>query len=78
MSTMDVATFAEIRKDLKGILDRAVDNREPVVVARKNGKSVVVISLEEYNSMAETLHLIDSPENARRLMRSITQLSERG
>jgi antitoxin YefM len=50
------------------------DSRAPVVVTRQKGRSVVVISEEEYESLQETLHLLSSPRNAERLLRSIAQL----
>lgn len=71
---MDVMTYTDARNELKSAMDRAIHDREPVVITRKNREAAVMISLDEYNSMVETLHLLRSPENARRLRRSIDQL----
>lgn len=71
---MNVITYTDAREELKSVMDRAIHDREPVVITRKNREAAVLISLDEYNAMVETLHLLRSPENARRLRRSIDQL----
>lgn len=71
---MNVMTYTDARAELKSVMDRAIHDREPVIITRKNSESAVMISLDEYNAMMETLHLLRSPENARRLRRSIDQL----
>jgi antitoxin YefM len=72
---MDVMTYTDARASLKDVMDRVIHDRSEVVVTRKNREAVVMISLEEYNAIQETLHLLQSPENARRLRRSIDQLT---
>ena len=54
-------------------MDQVCDSASPVIVTRQNARSVVMLSLEEYESMEETLHLLRSPRNAERLVRSIAQ-----
>ena len=71
---MDVMTYTDARSELKSVMDRAIHDRQPVVITRKNREAAVMISLDEYNAMVETLNLLRSPENARRLRRSIDQL----
>jgi antitoxin YefM len=66
--------FTEFRQKLASYMDDVCDSRAPVVVTRQKGRSVVVISEEEYDSLQETLHLLSSPRNAERLLRSIAQL----
>lgn len=72
---MDVMTYTDARASLKDVMDRVIHDRVEVVVTRKNREAVVMISLEEYNAIQETLHLQKSPENARRLQASIAQLN---
>jgi antitoxin YefM len=60
-------TLSELRRDLKNFCDRAVDDREPVRVRRRNGKDVVLLAAEEFDSISQTAHLLASPKNARRL-----------
>ncbi|REC57918.1 type II toxin-antitoxin system prevent-host-death family antitoxin [Rhodosalinus sediminis] len=71
---MDVVTYTDARASLKDVMDRIIHDRVEVVVTRKNREAVVMISLDEYNAIQETLHLLKSPENARRLRTSIAQL----
>lgn len=72
---MDVMTYTDARASLKDVMDRVIHDRSEVVVTRKKSEAVVIISLDEYNAIQETLHLLRSPENARRLRRSVAQLT---
>lgn len=71
---MHVMTYSDARDGLKAAMDRAILDREPVVITRKNRESAVMISLDEYNSIMETHHLTKSPGNARRLRAAIEEL----
>lgn len=71
---MDVVSYSRARQDLARLMDKVSDDRSPLIVTRRNGRSVVVLSLEEYRGMEETLHLMRSPANARRLSSSIRSL----
>lgn len=72
---MDVITYTDARSSLKDVMDRVIHDRVEVVVTRKKREAVVMISLEEFNAIQETLHLQRSPENVRRLHESIAQLN---
>jgi antitoxin YefM len=71
---MDVMTYTDARATLKDVMDRVIHDRVEVVVTRKNREAVVMMSLDEYNAIQETLHLQKSPANARRLQAAIAQL----
>lgn len=71
---MDVLTYSDTRARLKEVMDRVVEDRAPVVVARKRGESVVMVSLADWNAMEETLHLMSSPANAERIAAAVRQL----
>lgn len=71
---MDVITYTDARASLKEVMDRVIHDHVEVVVTRKKREAVVMISLDEYNSIQETLHLLKSPANARRLEEAISQL----
>ena len=73
---MIAANYSELRTDLKKYLDDIEDNNETLVIKRANGKGAVIISLAEYNSIMETLHLLSSKKNADRLYKSIKQMKE--
>ena len=70
---MIAANFSEFRNELKKYLDSVEDNNETLIIKRKSGKGTVVISLDEYNSIMETMHLLSSRKNAERLYESIEQ-----
>lgn len=71
---MIAANYSEFRTDLKKYLDSVEDNNETLIIKRKTGKGAVIISLDEYNSMMETMHLLSSKKNADRLYESMQQL----
>ena len=71
---MIAANFSEFRTSLKKYLDSVEDDNETLIIKRKSGKGTVVISLSEYNSMMETLHLLSSRKNAEWLRESIDQM----
>lgn len=74
---MIVANYSEFRADLKRYLDSVEDNSETQILKRKSGKGTVIISLEEYNSIMETMHLLSPKRNANRLYESVKQLRTR-
>jgi len=71
---MEVLNYTDARARLKDVLDRVVEDHEEVVVTRKNGKPAVIVSLDRWNAIRETLHLLSTPANARALRESIAQL----
>ena len=71
---MIAANFTEFRTELKKFLDNVENNHETLVIKRKSGKGAVMISLDEYNSIMETVHLLSSKANADRLYESIQQM----
>lgn len=72
---MDVMTYTDARASLKDVMDRVINDHVEVIVTRKKREAVVMIALDEYNSIQETLHLQKSPENAQRLHASVAQLN---
>jgi antitoxin YefM len=74
---MDTISYTAARSQLAKTMDRVCENHEPLIITRSGEASVVMISLEDYNSLEETAYLLRSPKNARRLLESIAEL-ERG
>jgi antitoxin YefM len=64
-------TYTDFRKRLATYMDQVWDSRAPLHVARQGGRAVVVVSEEEFDGWMETVHLLRSPANARRLLESI-------
>ena len=71
---MHVLTFSQARAELKQTMDDVCRDHEPAIITRQRGEPVVMLSLEDYNGMNETLHLMASSKNASRLHASIAQL----
>jgi len=71
---MDTVSYSRTRQDLDRLMDKVSDDRAPLIVKRPGKRPVVVIDLEEYRGMEETIYLMRSPANARRLLKSIQSL----
>ena len=70
---MKVLTISDVRKNFAAVVDMVIDDAEECVIPRGGGKAVVIVSLDEWNAMKETLHVLGSASNARRLLESIAQ-----
>ena len=73
---MIAANYTEFRISLKKYLDKVEENNETLIIKRGSGKGTVLISLDEYNSIMETVHLLSSKANSDRLYESIQQIKE--
>jgi len=73
---MKVISFTEARNSLKNVLDEVVDNADATVISRRDTDDAVVMSLEYFNGLMETVHLLRSPANAAHLEKSIAQYKE--
>ena len=73
---MKVVTFSEARNKLKAILDRVVNDADYTIITRRDADDAVVMSLEYFNSLLETVYLLKSPANAAHLERSIAQYKQ--
>ncbi len=71
---MRAANFTEFRTKLKQYLDDVEMNNETLIIKRGSGSGTVLISLDEYNSILETVHLLSSKTNADHLYESIQQM----
>jgi len=71
---MNVITASEARATLKQTMDTVCRDHMPTIVTRQRGEPVIMMSLADYNSMQETLYLLSSENNARRLRESVAQL----
>ncbi|MFF3096632.1 type II toxin-antitoxin system Phd/YefM family antitoxin [Streptomyces cyaneofuscatus] len=75
---MRTMTYTESRAKCAETLSAVVDDREEVVVTRAGHKPVVIVALDEYESLKETAYQLRSPQNARRLLASIDRLESGG
>jgi antitoxin YefM len=69
-------SYTELRSNLASYMDGVCDDRAPLFVTRQNARTVVLIAEDEYEGLMETVHLLKSPANAARLMRSIREADE--
>ena len=70
---MQVVSFSEARESFKAVLDRVEADADVTLITRRHAQGAVVMSLDTYNSLMETVHLLRSPANAAHLQRSLEQ-----
>jgi antitoxin YefM len=73
---MQVVSFSDARSSLKAVLDRVVEDADYTIITRRDADDAVVMSLEFFNSLMETVYLLKSPGNAAHLDRSIAQFKQ--
>ena len=70
---MKVVSYTKARSSFKSILDQVVEDSDCTVISRRDAEDAVVMSLDHYNGLMETLHLLQSPANVAHLQQSIEQ-----
>ena len=70
---MRVVNFSEARNSLKSVIDQVIDDADYTVIARRDAPDAVMMSLDTFNSLMETVHLLKSPANAAHIAKSIDQ-----
>ena len=73
---MDAINYNEVKNNLAETMKNVCDDHVPIIITRQGECAVVMISLEDYQALEETAYLLRSPENARRLLESITELEK--
>ena len=68
---MNAITYTAARENLASTMNQVCLDRDPVIITRKRDQSVVMISLDDYESLEETAYLLRSPANAKRLIESV-------
>lgn len=68
---MEAISYTKARNNFADIMEKVCVDHTSVIVTRQKQKPVVIMSLEDYNAMEETLYLLKSPKNAERLKRAI-------
>lgn len=76
MSSMNAISYTAARENLASTMDRVCEDHAPVIITRNRDQSVVMLSLEDYESLEETAYLLRSPANAKRLLEAILALEE--
>jgi len=70
---MRVINFSEARSSLKGVIDQVIADADYTVISRRDAPDAVLMSLDTFNGLMETVHLLKSPANAAHLTRSLEQ-----
>lgn len=70
---MRVVNYSEARNSLKAVLDGVAQDHDITIINRRDGADAVVMSLDHYQSVMETMHLMASPANAAKLVKAIAQ-----
>ena len=71
---MSHVSYTDLRNNLAKYMDEVCDSHAPLHVTRQNARTVVMVSEDDYEGLMETVHLLKSPANAERLLRSIAEL----
>jgi antitoxin YefM len=71
---MDAISYTSARANFAAAMERVCVDHEPLIITRSKSPSVVMLSMEDYQSLEETAHLLRSPANARRLLAAVDQL----
>ncbi|MDJ0717864.1 MAG: type II toxin-antitoxin system prevent-host-death family antitoxin [Prochloraceae cyanobacterium] len=73
---MDAITYTQARKNFTSVMNQVCDNHAPLIITRQSERPVVMMSLEDYNAIEETIYLLKSPKNAQRLYKALEELKE--
>lgn len=66
-------SYSEVRKSLKSYLEQVCIEHTPLLITRRNGDNVMLLSEDDYRSLEETAYLSRSPKNLRRLLESLSR-----
>lgn len=70
---MDAVSYSSLRQNLKSFMDKVYHDHDPLIITRKNNENLVLLSIDEYNSLMETNYLLGNDANAEHLKKSIAQ-----
>ena len=74
--SMKTTSSTDLRANLSTMMDKVNDDHEPLIITRAKGRPAVLMSLEDYAAIEETVYLLSSPKNAQRLRDAIADLDE--
>lgn len=73
-----ITTYSDARAHLKSYCDEVAESGEPLIIRRRSGADVALVSVDELDGLEETAHLLRSPETARRLAESLEEIRSGG
>lgn len=73
---MEAISYTKARKSLATLMDEVCENHDQVIITRQKQKSVVMMSLDDYNALEETAYLLRTVRNTQRLGQAVEDLKE--
>ena len=73
---MEPVPATKLRNELSRTLDKVTKDRAPVMITRRRGEALVLMALADYESISETMHLLSTPANAKRLAEAHEQIEK--
>ena len=73
---MDAISYTAARNNFSNTMEKVCNDHSPIIITRKNSEPVVMMSLDDYNSLMETVYLLRSSKNAANLAKSIQDLKD--
>jgi antitoxin YefM len=70
---MEAVTLAEAKRNLDGLIERAISHAEPTIIRTESGEEVIFLALDEFRTWQETIYLLSNPANAEHLRQSIVE-----
>lgn len=74
---MDIINYTEARNNLSWAMDKVCESHSPIAITRRNGKAVVMLSLDDYNAWEETMYLLRTENNKKRLLKAIENVEQK-
>jgi antitoxin YefM len=74
---MQAISYTQVRKNFAEAMNSVCESHNPIIITRQKSEPVVMLSLEDYNAIEETLYLLKSPKNAERLAKALQQIEDK-
>lgn len=74
---MDALSYSQVRKNFTNTMNAVCENHEPIIITRQNQSPVIIMSLDDYNALQETLYLVKSLAKAKKLCVALKDIEEK-
>jgi antitoxin YefM len=71
---MQAVNYSTARNNLKSLINEVCNNYEHLIITNKEGKNVVMMSLEEFNSIQEKLYILSSPKDSQEILKRVNDI----
>lgn len=73
---MEIISYTKARNNFSDVMNQVCENHTPITIYRQENKPVVLMSLEDYNSIEETMYLMSTPNNLKNLLESVEEIKQ--